>query len=261
VLLDNTGIGDGVIHADQQYVMPTIAAVRSPFHRSRSAYNCSQAGANTYTLTVTDASGNAATCTATVTVQDNTAPVADCQDVTVELDAMGAGTVTGAQINDNSSDNCGGTLLYAVSTGSFTCSDIGANTVTLTVTDVRSNTATCTAVVTVEDVTPPTASCADITISLDADGMVTVAGADLDNGSTDNCPGALALSALPASALPVLKLVLRPLHLQSLMPTAMTASCTSTVTVEDGGSPIAVVQKSGGGSGWNGRCYCYPRPA
>ncbi|MBK9420376.1 MAG: hypothetical protein IPN44_04900 [Flavobacteriales bacterium] len=37
------------------------------------------------TLTVTDQSGNTSTCTATVTVQDNVAPVAICQPVTIQL--------------------------------------------------------------------------------------------------------------------------------------------------------------------------------
>ncbi|MFN7831240.1 MAG: HYR domain-containing protein, partial [Bacteroidota bacterium] len=202
-------------------------------------YNCSQTGPNPYTLTVTDASGNAATCTATVTVQDNTAPTADCQDVTVTLDAMGAGSVTGAQINDNSTDNCGGALTFSVSTTSFTCSNSGANTVTLTVTDVNSNTATCTAVVTVEDTTPPTVSCADITISLDGDGMVTIAGAELDNGSSDNCPGTLTFSATP-STFTCAQIGAQTVTLTVTDASGNTANCTSTVTVEDNGSPIAV---------------------
>ncbi|MFN7831802.1 MAG: HYR domain-containing protein, partial [Bacteroidota bacterium] len=203
------------------------------------SYDCTQVGTNPYTLTVTDASGNAATCTATVTVQDNTAPTADCQDVTVTLDAMGTGSVTGAQINDNSTDNCGGVLTFSVSTTSFTCSNTGANTVTLTVTDVNSNTATCTAVVTVEDTTPPTVSCADITISLDGDGMVTIAGAELDNGSSDNGPGALNFSASPAT-FTCAQIGAQTVTLTGTDASGNTANCTSTVTVEDNGSPIAV---------------------
>ena len=59
------------------------------------------------TLTVTDVNGNVSTCTATVTVQDNVPPVAVCQDVTVQLDAAGNGSVTAAQVNNGSSDACG----------------------------------------------------------------------------------------------------------------------------------------------------------
>ncbi|MEZ5022234.1 MAG: hypothetical protein R2728_03030 [Chitinophagales bacterium] len=50
------------------------------------SFGCSNVGAgNTLTLTVTDNNNNVSTCTATVTVEDNVAPVATCQDVTVQL--------------------------------------------------------------------------------------------------------------------------------------------------------------------------------
>ena len=38
-----------------------------------------------------------------------------------------------------------------------------------------------------DDITPPTAVCQDITVQLDATGNVTIAAADIDNGSSDNC--------------------------------------------------------------------------
>jgi hypothetical protein len=43
---------------------------------------------------VTDANGNTSTCDATVTVEDNIAPTAICQDITVQLDATGNVTIT-----------------------------------------------------------------------------------------------------------------------------------------------------------------------
>jgi hypothetical protein len=46
------------------------------------------------TLTVTDANGNTSTCDATVTVEDNIAPTAICQNITVQLDATGNVTIT-----------------------------------------------------------------------------------------------------------------------------------------------------------------------
>ncbi len=48
-------------------------------------FDCSNVGANQVTLTVTDIHGNTATCVASVTVLDNTAPIAVCQDITLEL--------------------------------------------------------------------------------------------------------------------------------------------------------------------------------
>src|SRR5205823_2281977 len=70
-------------------------------------FDCANIGANTVTLTVTDNNGNSSTCTATVTVVDSIPPVAVCQDLTLQLDATGQGTITPAQINNGSSDACG----------------------------------------------------------------------------------------------------------------------------------------------------------
>ncbi|MEZ5022239.1 MAG: hypothetical protein R2728_03055 [Chitinophagales bacterium] len=47
---------------------------------------------HSYALTVTDNNNNVSTCTPLLTVEDNVAPVATCQDVTVQLDASGRGT-------------------------------------------------------------------------------------------------------------------------------------------------------------------------
>ncbi|RMD75401.1 MAG: hypothetical protein D6818_01755, partial [Bacteroidetes bacterium] len=99
--------------------------------------------------TVTDQSGNSSTCTATVTVEDNIAPTAVCQDVTVQLDAMGNYTLMPAEVDGGSSDNCG-IASMSVSPNSFTCTEVGPNVVTLTVTDAAGNTATCTANVQVD---------------------------------------------------------------------------------------------------------------
>ena len=77
-------------------------------------------------------------------------PTANCQDITVQLDAAGDATITPGDVDNGSSDACGIASL-AVDTTSFTCTEVGANTVTLTVTDDNGNTNTCTSTVTVED--------------------------------------------------------------------------------------------------------------
>jgi hypothetical protein len=116
----------------------------------KTSFDCSNVGANTVTLTVTDVNGNVSTATATVTVVDNILPIATSQNITVQLDANGTASITAAQINNGSSDNCG-IASISVSKTSFDCSNVGANTVTLTVTDVNGNSSTATAVVTVVD--------------------------------------------------------------------------------------------------------------
>src|SRR5690606_32797814 len=98
-------------------------------------FDCDDVGTPvTVTLTVTDAQGNSDTCEATVTVEDNVAPTAVCQAFTAQLDATGNVTITGADVDGGSSDACGIASL-SVSPSAFTCANIGANTVTLTVTD------------------------------------------------------------------------------------------------------------------------------
>ena len=57
-------------------------------------------------MTVTDVNGNVSTCTSTITVQDNINPTAICQNLTVQLDASGAGSITAAQVDNGSFDNC-----------------------------------------------------------------------------------------------------------------------------------------------------------
>lgn len=109
---------------------------------------CGATGSATVTFTVTDAAGNTATSSATFTIQDTTPPTAVCQDVTVEFDAYGNVSTTADDVDNGSSDACGGVTL-SLSQVDFNCTDLGANTVTLTVTDDCGNSSTCTATVTV----------------------------------------------------------------------------------------------------------------
>ncbi|MDY0781698.1 hypothetical protein SLH33_12945, partial [Tenacibaculum sp. IB213877] len=71
---------------------------------------------------------------------------------------------------------------------SFDCSNIGDNTVTLTVTDNNGNSATNTTTVTIEDTIAPVVNCvAPFSLSLDDAGNATITVNDINNGSTDNC--------------------------------------------------------------------------
>ena len=104
----------------------------------------------TVTLTATDASLNTSTCTFSFTASDSTSPVATTQNITRSLTA-GSVSITPADVNNASSDNCGTVNLVSVVPSSFTCIDIGANIVTLTINDGNGNTDTETATVTIDD--------------------------------------------------------------------------------------------------------------
>jgi autotransporter-associated beta strand protein len=156
------------------------------FALDKKTFDCSNIGANTVTLTVTDASGNASSGTAIVTIKDNIAPTVVTQNITASLDATGTATITEDQINNGSTDNCS-IATYALDKKTFDCSNIGANTVTLTVTDASGNSSSATAVVTVADKIAPIVVTQHISVILDTAGRATVTEAQLNNGSTDNC--------------------------------------------------------------------------
>jgi len=109
------------------------------------------------------------------------------KNITVNLDATGNVTITGAQVDNGSSSTCGIKTL-SVSPNTFTCANIGANSVILTVTDNNNNVATCTPTVTVQDNIPPTIICpADIITNTD-DHLFIASGVNLGVPITsDNC--------------------------------------------------------------------------
>ena len=153
---------------------------------SKTDFSCQNVGSNAVTLTVTDFNNNSANCALTVFVQDNTAPNAVCKNATVQLDASGNGSITAAEVNDGSSDVCGINSISLNQT-SFTCSDVGTYTGTLTVEDANGNTSTCTSMITVQDNIAPVADCKNITIPLDASGNASITEDAVNNNSSDAC--------------------------------------------------------------------------
>ncbi|MBK9453151.1 MAG: choice-of-anchor D domain-containing protein [Bacteroidetes bacterium] len=149
--------------------VPTDNCQIVSFTASQTTFGCANVGPNTVVVTVTDQSGNSTSCTGIVTVVDPVAPIAVCQNVTVQLDNTGNGSTTAAAVNNGSSDNCAIATL-ALSQTAFVCSEVGANTEVLTVTDVNGNSTTCSTTITVEDNVAPVAVCQNITVQLDPSG-------------------------------------------------------------------------------------------
>ena len=123
---------------------------------------------NLVTLTVTDADNNSATGTAIVTVEDNLAPTAIAQDLTISMEG-GIVTLTPEQVDNGSRDNTG---IITLSLDQTSFSAEGDYTVTLTVTDAAGNSSRATATIRVEENIPPVAVTQDITIELDENGTV-----------------------------------------------------------------------------------------
>ncbi len=126
----------------------------------------------TYTVTINDASNCTLIETVTIQVVDNILPTAISQNISVDLDASGNATITPFMIDDGSIDNCGGVTLD-INITSFDCDDLGENTITLTVSDLAGNQDTTTAIVTVNDLLPPTISCPTNIVIDECTGLVT----------------------------------------------------------------------------------------
>ena len=198
---------------------------------SPSAFDCSNLGENEVTLTVTDDNNNIATATANVTVEDNINPVAVCKNVTVYLDASGAASITGDDVDNGSADNCS-IETKTVSPDAFSCSDIGSPVeVTLTVFDPAGNSDVCTAYVTVLDETDPTPVCKNITIQLDETGNASITPNQIDDNSDDAC--GIANLAASKTAFTCTDLGLNTVTLTLTDNNGNEATCESTVTVED----------------------------
>ncbi|MCB0642495.1 MAG: RICIN domain-containing protein, partial [Phaeodactylibacter sp.] len=194
-------------------------------------------GPNDITLTATDEAGHSNSCSFTVTLEDQEAPTAVCQDVTVGLSNP---TITLTQVHGNSTDNCSAVTPLSLSQTSFDCTEVGMQTVTLTVADEAGNEATCTATVTVQDDVAPTAGCQDVTIYLDESGSAELSPAAIDNNSTDACGiGGLSLdvSAFSCADLGTNSVILTVTDINGQQ-----ATCSATVEVIDDLAPAANCQ-------------------
>jgi gliding motility-associated-like protein len=164
-------------------------------------------------------------------------PLAVCQDITIQLDATGNASITGADLDGGSTDNCGIASLLA-SPNAFTCANVGPNTVILTVRDVNGNENSCAATVTIEDNTAPVALCKDITVPLNASGVVNITGTDVDNGSYDACgiqSKTVSPNTFSCSDVGPNNVTLMVTDVNGLVST-----CDAIVTVEDNTVPVAL---------------------
>jgi len=169
-------------------------------------------------------------------------PVAICKNISVRLSADGTVAITGSDVDAGSYDPDGTIANLAVTPGIFNCSQIGSNSVTLTVTDNEGLTSACTATVTVEDMIPPVMICRNHTVYIDASGNAALSPAELNNGSSDNCGAGLNLylsrtgftcSDIGAPA---------TITLIGTDASGNSSSCTSQITVIDTVSPVINVK-------------------
>ncbi|GAB5417528.1 MAG: hypothetical protein Crog4KO_08000 [Crocinitomicaceae bacterium] len=152
---------------------------------SDSTFDCLQLGDNTVTITALDDSGNAGTCTSKVTVIDTITAEPVCQMFDVYLDEFGLGSLQAIDLDGGSWDNC--SLSFSASKTSFDCTDLGWDTLTLTVTELNGNQETCQSLVPILDSIQPITLAQNLDVYLDANGSASISVQDVDNGSSDNC--------------------------------------------------------------------------
>ncbi len=202
-------------------------------------FDCSTIGTNNVILTVTDVNGNSSSCVAIVTVEDLIDPVAICQNINVALDEFGTATILASDVDGGSTDACG-IDSTAIDIDTFDCSTIGANNVTLTVTDVNGNSSSCVAIVTVEDLIDPVAICQNINVALDEFGAVSILASDVDGGSTDNC--GIDSLAIDIDTFDCSHIGSNNITLTVTDVNGNNSSCVAMVTVEDNVDPEAICQ-------------------
>ncbi len=178
----NCGLPNGII-----YLAPTGGT--SPYtyewFNGSNADSLANLEAGAYAVNVTDANGCVKQFFVDV-MMGNNPPNAIAQNISVSLNNLGQATIEVDQINNGSTDDCGIDTMF-IDLMSFSCDDIGENTVTLTVIDEQNASSTTTATVTLIDEIAPTVITQNITLSFDDMGIVSIDPSQIDNGSFDNC--------------------------------------------------------------------------
>ncbi|MBK9109586.1 MAG: HYR domain-containing protein [Saprospiraceae bacterium] len=133
-----------------------------------------------------DAFQNSSFCQFTLTVQDTFKPQAYCNNFDIYLNSAGSFELDAENINNNSSDVCG-MLSFNLNKSGFSCEDVGSETIILTVTDLHSNSSTCSATVSIYDTVKPQAICNNAAVYLNSQGTVDITPAQLNHSSSDAC--------------------------------------------------------------------------
>lgn len=168
-------------------------------------------------------------------------PVAICKNISVQLGADGTVSITGSDVDGGSYDPDGTITTMVVTPNTFGCSQLGTNTVTLTVTDDEDLSSSCSATVTVEDRMSPVMICRNHTLYLDETGNGTIAVSDINNSSFDNCSGLfMFLSRTDFNCLDIGSP--QEVTLYGTDTSGNMSFCTSQVTVLDTVSPVINVK-------------------
>lgn len=180
-------------------------------------------------------------CTSKVEVMDTLTVIAGCKDTTLYLDANGSLLVPAIDVLELSSGTMASVDTVWLSKYMFDCTDTAENAVTLYVEDINGDTTFCSSTITVWDTISPVVSCKDSTVSLAADGTITITPMHIDDGSVDNC----SIDTMWVEAPNQFNCADAGDQTVTLMvqdASGNTSSCSATVTIVDDSGPLVACQ-------------------
>lgn len=229
---------NGTVQIDSSYInnLSSDNCGIATISLSKSLFTCADIGTNTITMTVTDINGNSNSCASLVTIIDSVAPTAICKDTIVYLNSLGLTSIDSSYVNNGSYDSCG-IATISISNSNYDCSNMGLNTVIMTVTDIHGNVDFCTANVTILDTVKPVANCQNTTVYLNASGNASIDSSYINNGSTDNC--GIASILINQSSFDCSHVGVNSITMTVVDENGNSDTCSAWVTVVDSISPTA----------------------
>ncbi len=130
----------GFVRISPDYLVNSCFSI-SATTLSKSDFDCSNIGVNVVTITSVNSAGDTLTCTANVTVLDQTAPTLVTQKINIDLSAANSVTLSDSLMLTYFKDNC---KVQSVTTAqtTFDCDDVGSRVLTFTATDSTGNSTT-----------------------------------------------------------------------------------------------------------------------
>lgn len=205
-------------------------------------------GLNTIEYISNDPCNNFSSCMQLVTVLDNEAPTATCNNTTVSLGANGEAVLDVMDLSNMYFDNCAVTevliakmanpLVFGNSV-TYDCDEIGLNMLVVQFSDAAGNMNTCMSTVTVQDNLAPTVVFCPADETIECDGSTPPV---IEPIFTDNCPGGFTVNYMPefVPACPNTGVITRTWTATDQM--GGTAVCTQVITIVDTEPPVLVCE-------------------
>lgn len=208
---------------------------------------CGVGSTKTVTFKASDGCGNISSCTATITVGDDTNPTIDCSainDLEVQCGADNTTAITTWLNSVTATDACGTATVtnnYNANAFSDLCGNTGVQTVTFTATDACGNTITCTKTITIKDTVKPIITCpaTDLVLECGADNTTAIATWLNSVTATDACGTVIVTNNYATTLFPsACGTGTKTVTFTATDACGNTATCTKNVTIKDTTKPI-----------------------